>query len=134
MEQSKLDMRHISRKELVDIIQKQKERELELEQQLAAAEQKLKDRTIRIAAAGSIAEAAMDLSGVFTAAQAAADSYLESIKAQTAEMAKEIEEARSESERIIQEARKEAEQIRIDRLMQTEKEIQEKWAKFESHF
>ena len=40
------------------------------------------DRTLRLEQVGSIAEAALSLNRVFEAAQAAADQYLESVKAQ----------------------------------------------------
>lgn len=52
----------------------------ELEEKLAEAQKKLNDRTIAMAQAGSIAEASLKLSGVFEAAQRAADLYLESIQ------------------------------------------------------
>ena len=42
----------------------------------------LADRTLRLEQVGSIAEAALSLNRVFEAAQAAADQYLESVKAQ----------------------------------------------------
>lgn len=48
---------------------------------LDEAEAQLKDREITIEKSGSIADAAMQLSGVFQAAQEAADTYLKSIKA-----------------------------------------------------
>ena len=44
-------------------------------------EAQLKDREITIEKSGSIADSAMQLSGVFQAAQEAADTYLKSIKA-----------------------------------------------------
>lgn len=43
-------------------------------------EAQLKDRQIEIEKAGSIAEAALALSGIFQAAQSAADQYLENIQ------------------------------------------------------
>lgn len=46
-------------------------------------EDQLEDREIRIQESGSIAEAALKLSGIFEAAQAAADQYLENIKKQS---------------------------------------------------
>lgn len=56
-------------------------REIELQARLDEAEAQLKDREITIEKSGSIADAAMQLSGVFQAAQEAADTYLKSIKA-----------------------------------------------------
>ena len=58
-----------------------KKREIELQARLDEAEAQLKDREITIEKSGSIADAAMQLSGVFQAAQAAPDTYLKSIKA-----------------------------------------------------
>ena len=58
-----------------------KKREIELQARLDEAEAQLKDREITIEKSGSIADAAMQLSGVFQAAQEAADTYLKSIKA-----------------------------------------------------
>lgn len=48
-----------------------KKREIELQARLDEAEAQLKDREITIEKSGSIADAAMQLSGVFQAAQAA---------------------------------------------------------------
>lgn len=58
-----------------------KKHEEELEQQNAELKQQLEDRTLRLKQTGSIAEAALALNHVFEAAQAAADDYLNSIKA-----------------------------------------------------
>ena len=54
----------------------------ELERQNANLRRQLADRTLRLEQVGSIAEAALSLNRVFEAAQAAADQYLESVKAQ----------------------------------------------------
>lgn len=58
-----------------------KKHEEELEQQNAELKQQLEDRTLRLKQTGSIAEAALALNHGFEAAQAAADDYLNSIKA-----------------------------------------------------
>lgn len=80
-------IRKMNREELVEMLIRYTEineeletRVAQLESKLAEAEQKLQQRTIAISRAGSIAEAAMQLSGVFDAAQRAADQYLESIR------------------------------------------------------
>lgn len=75
------ELRRMSRTELIEIIYALKQHEVELEQQNAELEQKLADRTLRLEHAGSIAEASLALHQVFEAAQAAADTYLESVKA-----------------------------------------------------
>ena len=74
-------LRHLSRLELIDIIyelQKQNQAAAEEIEQLRKA---LDEKELRLANAGSIAEAALSLNGVFEAAQAAADQYLLSVRA-----------------------------------------------------
>ena len=64
----KNDLKHLRRSELIDLIYEMK--------------------------AGSIADAAVQLSGVFQAAQEAADSYLKSIKAKEKELARLTKQAK----------------------------------------
>lgn len=52
----------------------------QLQQQLQDKQQQLESRDIDVVEAGSIAEAAMRLNGVFEAAQAACDQYIENVK------------------------------------------------------
>ena len=74
------ELRRMNRMELIEIIYALKQHEEELEQQNAKLRRQLADRTLRLV--GSIAEAALSMNRVFEAAQAAADQYLESVKAQ----------------------------------------------------
>ncbi len=79
------ELRHMSRRELIEIIFAQKQRELELQAKLDEANEQLAQRTIQLENAGSIAEAAVAISGVFQAAQDAADRYLRSLGVPDAE-------------------------------------------------
>ena len=79
----KNDLKHLRRSELIDLIYEMKKREIELQ-----------TREITIEKAGSIADAAVQLSGVFQAAQEAADTYLKSIKAKEKELARLIKQAK----------------------------------------
>ena len=81
----KNDLKHLRRSELIDLIYEMKKREIELQ-----------TREITIEKAGSIADAAVQLSGVFQAAQEAADTYLLSIKEKEKELAQLIEEAKKD--------------------------------------
>ena len=74
------DLKRLSRKQLLELLLEQTRRADILEIQLKAAEAKLNDRIILESEAGNIAEAALRLNGVFEAAQAAADQYLENIR------------------------------------------------------
>ena len=73
------ELKKLSRKDLLSLlVYVSKERD-ELKQELEEARRELKERKITAERAGSIAEAALKLNGVFEAAQAAADQYLENI-------------------------------------------------------
>ena len=95
------DLRRLSRKQLLELLLRQTRRVDELELKLAEAERRLEQRRITELEAGSIAEAALRLNGVFEAAQAAADQYLENIRAIAGEGTPSLnsEEAKDGSER-----------------------------------
>ena len=105
------ELKRLSRRELVDIIYQLKKNEQEKQEQIAALEEELQERRIRISVAGSIAEAAVDITNVFSTAQRTADLYLHeiaSMKEDTErECAKMLEDARKQAEMILAEARNE---------------------------
>ena len=70
------DLRRLSRAELLDILYEQRKRYEDSLAENQALRQQLEDRTLRIASAGSIAEAAIQVNGVFEAAQALPTSIL----------------------------------------------------------
>ncbi|MDO4308177.1 MAG: DNA repair protein [Eubacteriales bacterium] len=75
-----INLKRLSRQELLEMLIDEEKRIQQLEAELAAAKAELADRRIRIENSGSIAEAALKLNGIFEAAQAAADQYLENVK------------------------------------------------------
>ena len=91
------ELRKLNRYQLLELLIIQTERVDELQNQLEQMEAKLHDQEMNMAAMGSVAEAAVKLSGVFEAAQTAADNYLE--------------EARKRSDRIVNEAYRKAADI-----------------------
>lgn len=80
------EIRRLSRADLLELLIDQTREMNELRARLEAAERELADRRIRLAQAGSIAEAALKLNGVFEAAQAACNQYLENIRLQGGEL------------------------------------------------
>ena len=64
---------NLSREELLALVRQQ-------QQQLDALRRALDERVLVLDEAGSIAQAAMELNGVFHASQAAADQYLQSVE------------------------------------------------------
>ena len=102
------ELRRMSRPELIEIIYALKSNEESLQKKNAHLEEQLNDRTIQISEAGSIAEAALQLNDIFSAA---ADDYLTSIKAANVSMEEEQKAAAKEAERVVAEAQAQAEQI-----------------------
>lgn len=74
------ELKHLSRGELLQILVDQIEENNELKEKLANAQKELESRKITAEKAGSMAEASLALNGVFEAADAAAQQYLENIK------------------------------------------------------
>lgn len=77
---SRQNLKKLSRAELLEMLIAEEKRIDQLEKELEEAREMLKDRTIKIETSGSIAEAALKLSGIFEAAQRAADQYVENIR------------------------------------------------------
>lgn len=103
------ELRKLNRKELLELLVAQG-RELEaLRSKFKAALEKLKSREIAIEKAGSIAEAAMGLNGVFEAAQKAAQQYLENIRRQSEHVEELCEKREAECARREKEAKLNAE-------------------------
>lgn len=73
------ELKRLTRAELLELLLEQSKEVEALRQELADVRARLRDKNIVIENAGSIAEAALKLNGVFEAAQAAADQYLENV-------------------------------------------------------
>lgn len=73
------ELKKLGRSDLLQMLVDQGRELRELKEKYAAAEAALADRTIRLDRAGSIAEAALQLNGVFEAAQEACRQYTDSI-------------------------------------------------------
>ena len=76
---TEFNLKKLSRADLLEMLIDQGEELEAVKEKLAAAEAKLQDRELAINEAGSIAEASLQLNGVFDAAQAAAKQYLDNI-------------------------------------------------------
>ncbi len=73
------ELRKLTRTELLDLLLVQSKEIDRLNAELEHLQTKMQQREISLTHAGSIAEAALQLNGIFEAAQAAADQYLENI-------------------------------------------------------
>lgn len=113
------ELRKLSRRDLLKVMVDQEKQNDKLRERVSKLETLMKERTVMVENAGTLAEAAMLLSGVFERADKAAEQYLESLKmsceqqqaaydeiiAQAEQRAKEIiASAESEKLRRIREA------------------------------
>lgn len=73
------EFRRLSRAELIEVIYRMQQDEQELRRENDELKARLADRRSHLSEAGSIAQAALALNGVFAAAQSAADDYLAEI-------------------------------------------------------
>lgn len=101
------ELKKLNRRELVDVIYQLKKNEEQMQEKIAALEAALQDRRIHLSAAGSIAQAATDITGIFSVAQSTADLYLQ-------EIASLKEDAQREAEDMIAEAKKKVASIMAD--------------------
>ena len=73
------ELKKLSRKELLEILIDLKKENERLMSQVKRLKGKLRDKKVAIENAGSIAEAALQLSGIFEAAQNACQIYIENV-------------------------------------------------------
>ena len=74
------ELQHLSRTELLELLIAQMEENALLKLQLKSAMAQLEHKNIEILKAGSLAEAALELNGIFQAADAAAKQYLDNVR------------------------------------------------------
>lgn len=112
------ELRRLSRGELLEMLIAQAAENDQLKNRLEQAEAQLRDRKIAINNAGSLAEAALSLNGVFQAAEAAAQQYLENIErisGQQDAICRDMkEQAKQEAAEIRQEAEAYSQKVHAD--------------------
>ena len=74
------ELRRLSRSDLLELLLAQRKENEQLRCLLDQTQAQLADRTIKINSAGSIAEASLQLSGIFDAAQDSCQYYLDNIR------------------------------------------------------
>ena len=125
------ELKRLSRRELVDIIYQLKKNEQEMQEEIESLKNELGDKRIRISTAGSIADAAMSVTNVFSTAQMTADLYLREIsymKEDTEkDCAKKIENAEKRVKEILADGEK-----KFDILKSAYKREYIKWQQLKS--
>lgn len=106
------EVRKLSRTDLLKLLIEQTEENERLTARLSKLEQELSRRTIVMENSGSIAEAAMKLSDIFTQAQDTADRYLESLQAKQAQLDDMLAQAHRKQEQTASDCARQEEQTR----------------------
>lgn len=83
---TKKELRKLNRYQLLELLVMQTEQNQQLQQQVEQLQTQLQERHLQMERLGSIAEAALQLQGVFEAAQKAADDYLAAAQLQAQKM------------------------------------------------
>lgn len=86
------ELRKLSKSELLEILLIQSRKIEEQDARIKELEDQMNSLTIDIEESGTLAEAALRLSGIFDAAQKAADIYLENVKYNTKQKYKSMNE------------------------------------------
>ena len=105
------ELKRLNRRELVDIIYELQKKDAERENEIERLQAALAQKELAVSEAGSIAEAALKVNGVFEAAQAAANQYLLSIRAANANVIEKIETARKQSDELLRQTSLRADSI-----------------------
>lgn len=103
------DLKKLNRYQLLELLIIQTERADRLQKALEQAERHLFDRELNISTLGSIAEASLQVKGVFDAAQEAADEYINAAKKRAEAIE---EEAHKKGAAIIAQAFEEVRRIK----------------------
>ena len=125
------ELRKLGRSALLEILIAQSKEIDRLQTQLDQASQQLADKNIAIQNAGSIAEAALQLNGIFAAAQAAADQYLQNVS--QLEPVSGSAEIQTSADDILAQAQAKADQLlaetqaKCDEMIFQAKEESQRW-------
>lgn len=115
-----------SRQDLLELLLEAEKENVSLREENEALRSELEERQLRLGKIGSIAEASLVLNGVFEAAQASADQYVQNVKRICEEKAQQV----LQSEDVVRKARLEAKRIREETELTCQRMIQQ--AKTES--
>nr|MBQ8244838.1 hypothetical protein [Oscillospiraceae bacterium] len=130
---SERELKKLRRGDLLEMMLALTQENEDLRAQLEEANRKLASRSIVIENAGSLAEAALQLNGIFEAAQAACDQYTQNIRYRSENIdqicSRMEQETREKCQRMLSEARLQA-GINWEAVMEEElplSEIEEDW-------
>lgn len=108
------ELKRLSRRELVDVIYQLKKNEQQLQEEVDLLQKALDDKRLRISEAGSIAEAAVDITDILSTAQTTADTYLNEIACMK-------EDTEKECAQMIADAQKQCDELNVKYQKELEK-------------
>ena len=106
----KKELKKLNRYQLLELLIAQTERADMLQEKIKKLEEQTNNQVIHLSSLGSVADAAVQVSGVLEAAQKAADIYLETVKNKVEQIEK---EAHKKAEEIIKAAEDDAARLTI---------------------
>lgn len=119
------ELKNLTRADLLEMLLAQSKENEELKIQLEDVQKKLASRKIAVKQVGNIAEASLQLNGVFTAAQEACDQYIENVKMM-------VTQHKRQCTKMEKETREECEQMLEDTRQQCESMSQEAQQQYDS--
>ena len=125
------ELKRLSRRELVDIIYQLKKNEQEMQEEIESLKNELQDKRIRISTAGSIADAAMSVTNVFSTAQMTADLYLREISYMKEDTEKDCAKKIENAEKMVKEILADGEK-KFDTLKAAYKREHVRWQQLKS--
>lgn len=120
---TELDLKKLSRAELLEMLVAESRENERLRAQNETLQRQLNDRAIAVGEAGSIAEASLRLNGVFEAAQAAAEQYLENLRSRNEDRERILQEAETAAARTTAQAEEKAASL----LAEAEEKAESYW-------
>lgn len=103
------ELRKLGRTELLEMLLRQTKEVERLQELLDEANAKLESKELIMDEVGSIAEASLEVHGIFASAQKAADLYLENVRRMTEKQECDLERAEQESKEKVEKMTREAE-------------------------
>lgn len=115
------ELKSLSRAELLEMLITATKENESLRHENEELQQKLDDKNLTISRAGSIAEASLQLNGVFAAAEAAAEQYLNNIRNQE-QLCKRLQaEAEEKAARTVTQAQMKADELEARARQESER-------------
>lgn len=98
------ELRRLGRKDLLELLIEQTRKNLELQNKIELLESELKEKRLVLSESGSLAEAALRLSNMFSDADKAAELYLDNIRTNEVESKRVLEDAKNKAEEMLLDA------------------------------